>query len=181
MIINKKYLAEYSPLPQNYDFTEIFQYVPTAELTWIIPILGEPLYEEINEQVSSNTISPENGTLLTEGNLWRLLGHATVLEGLPFLWVNISQVGLTLGKSENSDSATLKDLTFIQSHLRSHVETLKDAVIKFLDDHHESYPLYQPKNCGCNDNCSCQPKGHLNSPNPMVQLYTPPRKDIDIK
>lgn len=181
MIINKSYFKKYSVIPENYDLTELLNYIPVTEKIWIIPVIGQDFYDELDEQVSANTLTPENGTLLTYGGLWQYLCFATTLEALPMIWSHVSQVGLTLGKSDNSDSLSLKDITYVEAHLRRQVETLKDQLIEFLDTHQASYPLYQPKNCGCKDNCSCQPKGHLNSPNQMVQLYTPPRKDVDIK
>lgn len=186
MIINKKYLAKYSPLPSNYDFSEVLNYVPVSEKIWVIPVIGQPLYDEIDEQistyeVSASTISDENATLLTEGGLWQYLAYATVLEGLPFIWAHISQVGITLGKSENSDSASLKDMSYIESHIRKQVEVLKDQLITWLDEHAESFPLYEPKHCGCNNSCSCTAQGQLNDPNKYQQMYRPQRPDTSIR
>ena len=177
MIINKKFLAQYSPLPINYDFSEIMNYVPIAEEIWIKPILGEQFMDELEEQVANNTVSDENATLLTKGGLYRYLAYATCLEGLSFIWVHFSQTGISLGKSDNSDSITLKDLTYVESALRRQVEFLKDSVIKWLDEHYEVFPLYTPINCG---NCCCSGKG-LNPPNSLYELYSTPRKCTDLR
>lgn len=179
MIINNKYLAEYSPLPQNYDFNEVKNYIPIAETIWVKPILGDELYDEIEEQVENNQISDENATLLTTGGLWRYLAFATTLEALPFIWSHVSQVGITLGKSDNSDSISLKDMTLIQQHLRNQVEALKDQLVKWLDEHYQSFPLYVPVNCGCG--CACDGKGKLNDPNKLKLVYTPPRRCTSIR
>lgn len=179
MIINNKYLAEYSPLPVNYDFSEIRNYVPVSEKIWLIPVIGQEFYDEIEEQVENNQISEKNATLLTTGGLWQYLAFATTYEALPFIWSHISQVGITLGKSDNSDSISLKDMTLIQQHLRNQVEALKDQLIKWLDEHYESFPLYIPTNCGCS--CSCDGKGKLNDPNKLKTVYTPPRRCTSIR
>ena len=179
MIINKTYLKRYSPLPENYDLTEIINYVPVSEKIWIIPIIGQDLFDEIDEQIANNQVSDTNATLLTTGGLWQYLAYATTLEALPFVWAHISQVGITLGKSENSDSISLKDMTLVQDHLRRQVEVLKDQLINWLDEHWESFPLYHPINCQC-ETC-CAKRGKLNNPNPYYQLYTPPRKNTDLK
>lgn len=177
MIINKKYLGMYSPLPQlgNYDFSEIMNYVPVAQEIWLRPLIGDAFLDELEYQVKNNQVSEENSTLLTEGGLYRYLAYATCLEGLAFIWAHFSQTGISLGKSDNSDSITLKDLTYIESHLRRQVEFLKDSLIKWLDCHCDSFPLYHST---CNSSC-CGDKG-LNMPNPMFEIYTTPRKNTNL-
>lgn len=179
MLINNKYLAQFSPLPSNYDYSEVRNYIPVAEKIWLIPIIGEQFYDELQEQIDDNDISEENATLLLEGGLWQYLAFAVTLEALPFIWSHANQVGVTKGKSENSESLTLKELTLVQQHLRNQVEVLKDQLIKWLDERSEFFPLYIPSNCGCS--CECGGNGKLNSPNKLKELYTPPRRCTSIK
>lgn len=181
MIINKKYLGQFSPLPQvgNYDFSEIMNYVPVAQEIWLRPILGDAFMDELEYQVKNNQVSEENSTLFIEGGLYQYLSYATCLEGLAFIWAHFSQTGISLGKSDNSDSITLKDLTYIESHLRRQVEFLKDALIKWLDAHCASYKLYHPTNCGC-DSC-CGSKKGLNTPNPAWSLYSTRKRCTNLK
>lgn len=157
----------YSPLPQlgNYDFSEIMNYVPVAQEIWLRPILGDTFLNELEYQVKNNQVSEANATLFTEGGLYQYLSYATCLEGLPFIWAHFTQVGISLGKSDNSDSITLKDLTYIESHLRRQVEYLKDSIIKWLNEHCSSFPLYQPQGNSC---CNAG----LNNPNPMWTVYS---------
>lgn len=179
MLINKTLLAKYSPLPRNYDYSEVEQFIDVAELIWIEPIIGSEFYDELKEQVAENNISEENATLLVEA-IYPYLGFATTYEALPICWANFSQVGVTKGKSENSDSLTLKDMTYISQHLRSQVEVRKDFLIKFLNDHADSFPLYNPScNCGCN---SCNTEvGKLNKPNKNQQLYSTRRVCVELR
>ena len=150
-------------------------------------MIGQELYDEIVEQVSANTVSEENATLLVEGGLWQYLSYAAVLQGLAFLWVNVSSVGITLGKSDNADSIDLKSLTYVEGSLRRTVETLKDELWDWLDDHYESFPLYVPRPCGCGGstvgNCGCgvDVEGRLNFPNPMQLLYSFKDKDVTLR
>ena len=171
MIINEKYLKEYSPIPLNYDLSEIRNYIGVAEKIWVVPVLGQDLYDEIQSQVDENKLSDENSTLLTEGGLWQYLAFATCLEGLAFIWANFSEVGITLGKSDNSESVNLKDITYIEANLRRQVEVLKDSLIKWLNSHLESFPKYVPY--------MESPIG-MYEPNPNTQLLTPPRVCIDL-
>lgn len=173
MIINQKYLAKYSPLPVNYNFAEVMNYVPVAQEIWVRPILGDEFLEEIEYQVEKNQVTDEVSTLFTEGGLYQYLAYATCLEGLPFLWTHLSEVGLTKGKSENSESISLKDITYVEAHLRRQVEFLKDSFIKWICSHQDSFPIFNPKGvCPCCDNC-CDADAKLNSPNPNWSVYTP--------
>lgn len=176
VLINDKYLKEYSPIPLNYNSKEIQNYIKIAEQIWLEPILGYHLYDELLYQVKNNQVTEVNSTLFTEA-LYPLLGYAVALEALPFLWSHVSEVGVTMGHSENSDSLSLKDMTYVESHLRRQVEVRKDFLIKFLCEHHESFPLFDNCKCGCNS--CCDAKG-LNAPNPMWTYYAPKKRFIDL-
>lgn len=178
-IINKALLAKYSPLPINYDYAEVMNYVPVAQEIWIRPLIGSELLDEIEEQVDENNLSEENQALMTEGFLLQYLAYATCLEGLPFIWANFCEQGITLGESDNSKSVTLKDLAYIDNHLRRQVEFLKDSVKKYICEHSDYFPSADFCSCGCSiceDN-----KGKLNKPNPMKQLYSTRRKFTNLK
>ena len=179
MIINEKYLKQYSPIPLNYNLAEVKNYIPVAEKIWVIPLIGYDLYDEINEQVADNEVSPENATLLTEGGLWQYLAFATVFEALPMIWSHISEVGVTKGKSDNSDSLDLKDMTYVSQHLRNQVEVLKDQLKKWLCEHYDSFPTVDVCACGCSNCCNHDAK--LNYPNPQAQIYSTYRKNTNLK
>lgn len=179
MIINEKYLKQYSPIPLNYNMAEVKNYIPVAEKIWVIPLIGYDLYDEINEQVADNEVSPENATLLTEGGLWQYLAFATVYEALPVIWAHISEVGITKGKSDNSDSLDLKDMTYMTQHIRNQVEVLKDQLKKWICEHAESFPLADV--CACNCSSCCNHDAKLNRPNPQAQIYSTYRKNTNLK
>lgn len=178
MIINEKYFKQYSPIPLNYNMAEIKNYIPVAEKIWVKPLIGYDLFDEIEEQVKNNTVSEANATLLTEGGLWQYLSFATVLEALPLVWSHISEVGVTKGKSENSDSLDLKDMTYVNQHLRNQVEVLKDQLKKWLCEHNDVFPNMDC--CACDCDC-CQDNPMLNKPNPNYELYSTRRKCTDLK
>lgn len=179
MIINEKYLKQYSPIPLNYNIAEVKNYIGVAEKIWVKPVIGYELFDEIEEQVMKNEVSEENATLLTEGGLWQYLSFATVLEALPILWGHISEVGITKGKSENSDSLSLKDMTYISQHIRNQVEVLKDQLKKWLCEHNESFPSMDCCSCGCS--CCNESHGKLNAPNPLKQIWSTRRINTDLK
>lgn len=154
-IITDDYFKAYSPIPKNYNLDELRPYVHVAEVMWIVPIIGSPLYDELLEQVENDNVTPENATLLLA--IYPLLSFAIVTEALPFIAYHMSQVGVTKGKSENSDSVSINDVNYINTTLRSQCEIMKSNLKKFLDEHSDLYPKYysdKSVNCSCDENCS---------------------------
>lgn len=178
-IINSALLKEFSIYPLNYDTKELQNYVKLAEVQWILPVIGEDFYNELLEQVANDELTEENGTALVEA-IYPYLGFAVAWEALPMTWAHVSEVGVTLGKSENSEPLTLKDLTLVQQHIRSQLEARKDYCIKWLCERQESFPLITTCECDCNTCCN-KDKGKLNAPNKLQQIYTTPRKNTDIR
>lgn len=179
MIINEKYLKQYSPIPLNYNMAEVKNYIPVAEKIWVKPLIGYDLFDEIEQQVKDNEVSEENATLLTEGGLWQYLAFATVFESLPMIWSHISEVGITKGKSDNSDSLDLKDMTYVTQHLRNQVEVLKDQLKKWICEHAAYYPKADLCSCNC-DGC-CKHTAQLNAPNPQFQVYKPYKRNTNLR
>ena len=175
-IINDKYLKEFSPIPLNYNMKELHNYTKLAEDVWIRPLIGDDWYAELIEQVKTNTLTEANSTALIEA-IWPYLAYAVCLEALPIIWAHFSETGISLGKSDNSDSIDLKDMTYIQQHLRSQTELRKDICKKWICDHSASFPLVDC--CACE--CDCCQEGKLNHPNPWNQLYRPKKKNTDLK
>ena len=141
-LINGEYLKQYSILPRNYDLTEIDNFIPIAESVHIEPIIGKALYEELLDQVQNNNLTNENSTLLLE--IYKVEGIAVVYEALPFLYANITSVGITKGKSDNSDSIDNKDITYLNTHLKSQLDFAKRKLKEFLDDNSNHFPKYAP-------------------------------------
>lgn len=178
ILINEEYLAAYSELPSAYNYEEIIPYVKTAELIWVESVLGTPLYEELLEQVNTNTVTDINSTLLIE--LYPYEAKAVVYEALPFILYHFSEVGVTKGKSENSESVDIKDMNYINTHMRAQLEYQKNHLIKWLNEHSDSFPLYRSNDCECNVINSCCNEGRLNKPNPRHQVFSTNKKRINL-
>lgn len=178
-LINAKWLKEFSILPLNYNTKEVENFISIAQSVWVIPVIGYPLFDELLEQVDENKLTQENSTLLVEA-LYPYLAMAVCYESLPSLWIHCSEVGLTLGSSDTSSSATLKDLTYYEQWIRRQLEARKDYLIKWICERSN----YFPQICGCDCECSCccgQNKGKLNPPNRLQQVYTTRRRCTNLK
>lgn len=178
-LINEKWLKEFSPIPLNYNAKELHNYIKLAETIWILPIIGQTYYDELLDQVSKNNVSEANSTALVEA-IYPYLAFAVAHEALPIMWAHINEVGITKGKSDNADSLDLRDLTFVQQHLRSQVEARKDYCKKWFCEHYSQFPTVDDCACECKSCCNSV-SGKLNYPNPMNQMYTTLRRRTKIK
>ena len=174
MIITKKYIEKYSPLPKNYNYDEVMNYVNIAEDIWVVPVIGRPLYDELQEQVKNNTVSEVNATLLLE--IYPYLAYATALEALPFIAYHMTEVGITKSKSDNSESVELKELNYIINHLKAQTEYRKEMLIKWLKEYGSNYPSYYPSECDCG--CSCSTSKKKSSGN---VIYSPRHRNTRIR
>lgn len=202
-LINEAYFKAYCPIPINYNMEEIVPYFTIAEKLWVIDVLGVPLYNELIEQVNKNEVTELNSTLLLK--VYPYLAIAVCLEALPFIAYHMTEVGITKGKSENSDSVSINDVNYISRTLRTQVELLKKYLKKFLDDNAELYPLYYgndtPCECLCQNgdewiwnyyfgpgvNCYDLERMRLRCmirkdvPNPDLQMWSTPRRSVDLQ
>lgn len=146
-LFNEEYLKEYSLLPTNFSTQEIWNFIPLTEQLHIVPIIGDALYKELLDQVERNEVTPANASLLLE--IYPFEGLALMEVCMPYLAMHISEVGITLGKSENSESASVEDINYLTNYVRSQMEPLKSRLISFLKGNKDLYPLYKDIDCSC--------------------------------
>ena len=148
-LFNEEYLKEYSLLPTNFNTKEIWNFVPLTEQLHIVPVIGQALYEELLDQVEKNEVTPANASLLLE--IYPFEGLALMEVCMPYLAMHITEVGITKGKSENSDSADVNDINYLTNYVRSQMEPLKTRLVGFLNEHSDLYPLYKKPTSVCSD------------------------------
>lgn len=195
VLINEEYFKQYSPIPDNYNIKDIEPYFKVAEEIWVKTLIGVSLYEKLLEEVNTNNVSPEDSTLLLM--LYPYLAFAITYEALPFISYHLSEVGLTVGHSDNSTAAPVSGINLISTRLRSTLETLKSNFKKWLDGHSDSYPLYKPDICECSNECddcdwivqyygggykyhNWQYFWNKNKPQTRLQCFSTPKRNIDI-
>ena len=146
-LFNEEYLKEYSLLPTNFNTKEVWNFIPLTEQLHIVPVIGQALYEELLDQVEKNEVTPANASLLLE--IYPFEGLALMEVCMPYLAMHITEVGITLGKSENSDSASIDHINYLTNYVRSQMEPLKSKLISFLKNNKDLYPLYKDIDCTC--------------------------------
>ena len=166
-LINAEYLKAYSMFPKNYDLTDIENFLPISEQIHIMPILGTALYEELLDQVTTNKLTDKNSTLLLE--VYKVEGLAVLYESLPFVWAHVSSVGITKGKSDNSDSVENKDIAYLNTHIKAQLDYAKKYLREWLNEYAINFPLYKKEE----DCCSTIDDSHLD-------IYTTEKDNIEL-
>lgn len=137
-LMNKEYLKEYSLLPINFNTDEIWNFIPLAEQLHIVPIIGQEMYNELLDKVENNEVTPENASLLLQ--IYPFEGLAIMEVSMPYIAFHITEVGITKGSSENSDSVTTNDINYLTNYVRSQMVPYKERLIEFISQNSELYP-----------------------------------------
>lgn len=137
-LMNKEYLKEYSLLPINFNTDEIWNFIPLAEQLHIVPIIGQEMYKELLDQVENNEVTPENASLLLQ--IYPFEGLAIMEVSMPYIAFHITEVGITKGSSENSESINTNDINYLTNYVRSQMLPYKERLIEFISQNSELYP-----------------------------------------
>ena len=148
-LINKTALIDNSPIADNAVITKFIPYVLIAQKLFLLPILGRPLYEELQTQIKAADvepapdpypITPHNQALLIE--IAPALAFYTVYQGLPFHWASVLNKGVTLLSSENSDPVAVDDIAQLRRWIKDDAQTLAGELLKYLEKCAINYPLW---------------------------------------
>lgn len=149
-IISEELFLEHSPIKENTVLTKFVPYVKIAQRLYIKPILGDPLLNELQEQVKANDLTPHNKALILE--IAPALSFYSVYQGLPMHWATIQNKGITKLSSENSEALEINDLGQIRRWTLETAEVFADQLRDYLKRCAEHYPTYRPERSACDDN-----------------------------
>lgn len=148
LIISEELLKLYSPISKNVGVDRVFPYVHLAQPYYITPIVGQPLMEELQEQVDNNTLTTENKALILK--IAMPLAMWTSYLAVRGLGYSFTQKGLTKEKSENSESVNEKEMGEYILSLKNQAEMATDLLIAYLCGCRDLYPLWRPSvECNC--------------------------------
>lgn len=178
-LISGELFTQNSPLQYDTVADDFLVHIILAQQIYIQPIIGIPLYEELQEQIKAasvtpppaeNPISPANQALLIK--IAPVLSWHAVYLGLPFHWAKIINKGVTIAESENSKGVSMNDIAQIRRWMLDTANTLTLYFKKYLGGC-DTYPLYKPaEDCGCNGDAAAS-----NSPlNQGIYIPRPKRR-----
>ena len=150
LIISEELLKLYSPLSRNVDVDKVYPFLHLAQEFYLEDILGIALLEELQSQVESGEITEENKALLLK--VAPVLANYACYLAMRSLTYSVTEKGITLEKSENSQTISEKELGEYILSLKNLCEMHKEVLIKYLCRCALTYPLWRPQS----DECNCE-------------------------
>lgn len=124
-----------------------FPYIEEAQETFIKPVLGIGLYEQLQDAMALDPVPPDDGTTLE--NLAGLLEMVRKPLALYALWlgadefgVSVSSQGIQVIETPTHKTAPQYRVQNLKENWIRRANTALDLVLKFLDEHRDDYPAY---------------------------------------
>ena len=124
-----------------------FPYIEEAQETYIKPVLGIGLYEQLQDAMALDPVPPDDGTTLE--NLAGLLEMVRKPLALYALWlgadefgVSVSSQGIQVIETPTHKTAPQYRVQNLKENWIRRANTALDLVLKFLDEHRDDYPAY---------------------------------------
>lgn len=152
-----------TPLNARFDKQLIAPHITVAEQRWLVPLLGDDLY---NDMVADQAAAAEPPTVpkFTNVNyealwnrfLWSYNARAVQLEAMPTIGIQTGANGLYLNNTNTSENAGIQGIKLMQDWLQAQLMTLQTSIKKYLCDNSDDFPLYDAAtNC---DSCGNKAK-----------------------
>lgn len=150
ILINEEMLKLYSLMSRNVGIDKVVPFINLSQPIYIEPILGQPLVNELVNQINDNNLTALNKALLIKiAAPLALYTDYLAIRGLAY---SITQKGITKEASENSASLNEKELAQFKLDIKNQAEEASELLIKYLCECRDSYPLWAPEDgCLCND------------------------------
>lgn len=171
-------LKEMSSIHENVDDTLITPVILDCQDMYIQPIIGTSLYNELKDQITNDTVTVLNTTLLASYVIPCLISYVKY-ESVTELNFKFTNKNVSKKSSDNSEPLSTDDSIFLMNKLKDKAEWRAQRITHYLTEYSNSYPLYlnggsgldiiQPSlsnytcglvlddtECGCDkQNCKC--------------------------
>jgi len=124
-----------------------FPYIDEAQESFIKPVLGNVLYNQLQDLMALDPVPPDDG--ITEANLVKLIEMIRKPLALYALWlgadefgVSISSQGIQVIETPTHKTAPQYRVQNLKENWIRRANAALDLVLKFLDEHRENYPAY---------------------------------------
>jgi hypothetical protein len=145
--ISEDYLKTNTSISENIDSGELRFCILTAQNINVQETLGQPLYEEIQLQVSGNTLTPDNRFLLD-----KYIVPATTqwafYHGLDNFFVKWVNVGLVQNRNEQGSNIDIRTFKYLKDNARSTAEFYDQNMRRWLCAKSNLYPKYNVVDIG---------------------------------
>lgn len=141
LFITLKELKRKSIIDGNVDQDKLIQFVEVAQDTYIQTQLGTKLYDRLQFEVINNSLTTDNTTLVDD-YLKPMLVWYSQATLIPYIAFQISNGGIYKHRSDNSDSASLREIESLADDAKQKAEFYTQRFLGYMNENSEKYPLY---------------------------------------
>jgi hypothetical protein len=140
--ISETYIKDNSFIDENVDVNLLRSEILDVQELRILPILGTGLFDELKTQITANTVTALNRTLLNDYvkpalKFWVLFDSALIFT------FKITNKSIYKKTAENSETVATTDLDRIMDYCKIRAEFYSERITKYLIQNCTSYPLYE--------------------------------------
>lgn len=107
----------------------------------IRPLLGYSYYNEIQEQLSGNTLTTDN-EIIYDDYLKLILSYSVYKRLVVDMSYQLENSGLRKKYSDVSEVADPSELTYVRKMIQEDLDFYKTEMIKYIQENVSKYPLY---------------------------------------
>ena len=126
------------------DINWIANYFLDSELMYVRDNICVDLYNEIDTQKGSNTLTVPNAALLAK--LYKPISLFIIYHTLPIIHSRIQNVGVMKAITDDAEAVSDGSLQALRQYYLGNANFWLNEAIKFIKDNISDYPLF---NCGC--------------------------------
>ena len=141
LLVTATYIKDYTFVDPNVDEKYIRIAIEEAQKIHIRNYIGSGLYDEIINQVSTNTLSALNTTLL-DNYIIPALKWWVMVEAAPFLTYKVTNKNIVKKNSDNSTGVDFNELNSFMNLVTDKAQYHTKRLIDYLFEYSDQYPLY---------------------------------------
>lgn len=134
----KKYVGA---LQGNLNFQTLESSIRQAEFKFLIPVLGQDFWQELDTAYQANTLSAAQTDLLPL--VQQPLACFAVLEAVPFLSLQMGDGGIVELSSQNTQAPRQFLLQELKAALVDSADQGLEALLVYLEDHADTFPTWK--------------------------------------
>jgi len=156
-----------APVTARFDLNQISPHVKDSEERFIVPLLGVALYDNmiLQQNPAESNYNPSVGAIVLKfptnpvyeafwtAYLLRYTAYSVFYEVLPFVAMQVSSKGIYANDSEFAQNTGVNGVRFLQDNMMQRIDNLKPLIENYLCANKTDFPLFDAKNCPCDDDC----------------------------
>lgn len=138
--ISEQYLRDFTPISNNIDVELIKPHIEYYEDSYIQDILGTNLYNDLKAKFASQTLSPDETTLVFL--LKPAIAYGATQLAIPFINTEIRNKGLMQINAENAQQSEIERMRLLRQELRDRSDFYVQRIQSYLNVNSGLFTLY---------------------------------------